>query len=45
MKELGDKIDEGMVKYNELDKKIFDFLAVLPNIPDEDVEDNNQPDE
>ena len=37
MKELGDKIDEGMVKYNELDKKIFDFLAVLPNIPDEDV--------
>lgn len=37
MKELGTKIDEGMVKYNELDKKIFDFLAVLPNTPDEDV--------
>ena len=37
MKELGTKIDEGMVKYNELDKKIFDFLAELPNTPDEDV--------
>ena len=23
MKELGNKIDEGMVKYNELDKKIL----------------------
>ena len=37
MKELGDKIDEGMVKYNELDKKIFNYLALLPNIPDEDL--------
>ncbi len=37
MKDLGTKIDEGMVKYNELDKKIFDYLALLPNIPDEDV--------
>jgi len=26
-----------MVKYNELDTKIFDYLAALPNIPDEDV--------
>lgn len=37
MKELGTKIDEGMVKYNELDKKIFDYLVELPNIPDDDV--------
>ena len=37
MKELGNKIDEGMVKYNELDKNIFNYLARLPNIPDEDV--------
>lgn len=37
MKELGTKIDEGMIKYNELDKKIFDYLALLPNTPDEDV--------
>ena len=37
MKELGIKIDEGTTKYNELDKKIFDFLAALPNTPDDDV--------
>ena len=37
MKELGTKIDKGMIKYNELDKKIFDYLALLPNTPDEDV--------
>ena len=37
MKKIGDEIDEGMIKYNELDKKIFEFLAGLPNTPDEDV--------
>ena len=37
MQDLGIKIDEGMVKYNELDKKIFDYLAMLPNTPDDDV--------
>ena len=37
MKELGNKIDEGMVKYNNLGNKIFDYLAGLPNTPDEDV--------
>lgn len=37
MKKLGIKIDEGMIKYNELDKKIFEFLSLLPNIPDADV--------
>ena len=26
-----------MIKYNELDKKIFDYLALLPNTPDEDI--------
>lgn len=37
MKKIGDEIDEGMIKYNELDKKIFEFIAGLPNTPDEDV--------
>lgn len=37
MKILGDKIDELIVKYNELDKKIFEYLAYLPNIPDDDI--------
>ena len=37
MKELGNKIDEGMTKYNELDERIFEIIACLPNIPDEDV--------
>lgn len=37
MKNLGTKIDEGMIRYNELDKKIFDYLACLPNLPDDDV--------
>ena len=37
MKILGDKIDELTVKYNELDTKIFDYLASLPNIPDDDI--------
>ncbi len=37
MKELGTKIDEGMIKYTELDKRIFDYLALLPNILDDDV--------
>ena len=37
MRELGDKIEEGMIKYNELDKKIFDYLVGLPNTPDDDV--------
>ena len=46
MKVLGNKIDDGMIKYNELDKKIFDYLAELPNTPDNDVaaggKENNQ---
>ena len=37
MKLIGDKIDELSIKYNELDKKIFDYIACLPNIPDDDV--------
>ena len=37
MKLLGDKIDELNTKYNELDKKLFEVLAYLPNIPDDDV--------
>ena len=46
MKVLGNKIDDGMIKYNELDKKIFNYLAELPNTPDNDVavggKENNQ---
>lgn len=37
MRELGDKIAEHDKKANELDKKVFDMLAVMPNIPDEDL--------
>lgn len=37
MRELGDKIAEYDKKANELDKKVFDMLAVMPNIPDEDL--------
>ena len=37
MKLLGDKIDELNTKYNELDKKLFELLAYLPNTPDDDV--------
>lgn len=37
MKKIGDTIDEGMIKYNELDTKVFDFLAGLPNTPDDDI--------
>ena len=37
MRELGDKIAEYDKKAYELDKKVFDMLAVMPNIPDEDL--------
>ena len=46
MKELGSKIAEGDGKQAELEKKIFDFLCRLPNIPDDDLlpgeKENNQ---
>ena len=46
MREIGDKITESDAKINELEEKINDFLARLPNIPDEDVvageKENNQ---
>lgn len=46
MKLLGDKIDKFNIKYNELDKKLFELLAYLPNTPDDDVvgggKENNQ---
>ncbi|MBQ9481780.1 MAG: serine--tRNA ligase [Clostridia bacterium] len=46
MKELGNKIAEGDGKQAELEKKIFDFLCRLPNIPDDDLlpgeKENNQ---
>ena len=37
MTELGKKIEEYTTKYNELDKKEDDYLAYLPNIPDDDI--------
>ena len=37
MKNIGDEILELDTKYDELDKKIFDFLVALPNIPDDDL--------
>ena len=37
MRTLGDKIAELDAKKSELDTKIFDSLAVMPNVPDEDL--------
>ena len=46
MRELGDKIAESDAKIKELEEKVFNLLAVIPNIPDEDLLDgekeNNQ---
>lgn len=46
MRALGEKIAEQDAKANELEKKVFDFLAGIPNIPDEDLlpgeKENNQ---
>ncbi len=46
MRVLGDKISECDAKANELDQKVFDLLASIPNIPDEDLlggeKENNQ---
>ena len=37
MREIGDKISESDAKIGEIEEKINDFLAQLPNLPDEDV--------
>ncbi len=37
MRALGDKITEGDAKAKELEEKVFDMLAAMPNIPDEDL--------
>lgn len=37
MRELGEKIAEGDAKAKELEDKVFNLLAVMPNIPDEDL--------
>ncbi len=46
MRALGDKIAEGDAKINELSQEIFDFIAVIPNLPDDDLlegeKENNQ---
>ncbi len=45
MKVLRETIEEESVLYKELEDKIFNYMALLPNIPDEDVpagdKDNN----
>ena len=46
MKELNTKISELDEKLSIVEKKIFDFIAILPNLPDEDLlpggKENNQ---
>ena len=37
MRALGEEISKGDAQINELDGKIFDLLACIPNIPDEDL--------
>ena len=37
MKELGAEIAEGDAKQADLEKKIFDFICRLPNVPDDDL--------
>lgn len=37
MRKLGDEIDSADRIISTLDQQIFDFLAVLPNLPDEDL--------
>ena len=46
MREIGDQIQEGDNKINALSQEIFNFVATLPNMPDEDLlageKENNQ---
>ena len=37
MRTLGDKIAEGDAKINALQEEIFNFVAMLPNLPDDDL--------
>ncbi|MBR3805016.1 MAG: serine--tRNA ligase [Clostridia bacterium] len=37
MRAIGDKITDGDAKINEISEKIFNFVACLPNMPDEDL--------
>ena len=37
MREIGDKITDGDAKINEISEKIFNFVACLPNMPDDDL--------
>ncbi|MCQ2386943.1 MAG: serine--tRNA ligase [Clostridia bacterium] len=37
MRTLGEKIAEGDAKQKELEEKVFNILAVIPNIPDKDL--------
>ena len=37
MRALGDKIAEGDSKINALQEEVFNFVAMLPNLPDEDL--------
>ena len=37
MRQLGDKIEKCDKQAQELEEKVFDLLAVMPNVPDEDL--------
>ena len=37
MRQIGDTISEGDAKINELQQKVTDFIACLPNMPDDDL--------
>ncbi len=42
MREIGDKITEGDAKINVLSEKIFNFVACLPNMPDDDLKEGEK---
>lgn len=42
MREIGDKITEGDAKINILSEKIFNFVACLPNMPDDDLKEGEK---
>ena len=37
MREIGDRITQGDAKINALSEEIFEFIACLPNLPDDDL--------
>ncbi len=37
MRDIGEEISKGDAKINQLSNEIFDFVAMLPNLPDDDL--------